>query len=316
MQRMMTVFWKELADDFTSKRFVILFLVILLAVGFTIYVAALTIKAEVAETRFVFLMLFTTSGSNLPSFFNFIFFVSFLVPIIGIALGFDAINSERTNGTLSRLLAQPIYRDSVINGKFLAGVVTIAAMLISIILLVSGIGLNIIGVTPSAEEILRLMTFLLIGIIYGAFWLGLAMLFSIFFSRVATSALASIAVWIFFFFFAGMLIGVIANVIAPAGETQLSQFQNAETQIMLNRLSPISLFQEATTRILVPAATTMEQVLRLQAQAASEFYTPSPLPFGQSLLMVWPHLISLLALTIVCFAVSYFRFMREEIRSA
>jgi len=159
------------------------------------------------------------------------------------------------------------------------------------------------------------MTFLGIGVVYGAFWLGLAMLFSILFSRVATSALASIAVWIFFFFFAGMLAGVIANFVSPAGSTQLSQLQNAEVQIMINRLSPIALFQEATTRILVPAATTLEQVLRLQAEAASEFFTPSPLPFGQSLLMVWPHLVSLLALTVVCFAISYLRFMREEIRS-
>jgi ABC-2 type transport system permease protein len=41
-------------------------------------------------------------------------------------LGFDAINSERTGGTISRILSQPVYRDSVINGKFLAGVITIA----------------------------------------------------------------------------------------------------------------------------------------------------------------------------------------------
>ncbi len=315
MQGMMTVFWKELADDFTSKRFVILFLVVLFVVGVTIYVAAQTIREEVVETRFVFLMLFTTSGGNLPAFFNFIFIISFLMPIIGIALGFDAINSERNNGTLSRLLSQPIYRDSVINGKFLAGVVTIAIMLSTIVLLVAGIGLNIIGVAPTAEEILRLLTFLGIATVYGAFWLALAMLFSIFFQRVATSALASIAVWIFFFFFVGMLAGVIANFISPAGETQLSQLKNAEVQIMVSRFSPVSLFQEATTRILVPAKPTIEQVLRLQAQAASKFFHPSPLSFSQSLLIVWPHLVSLLALTVICFAISYTKFMREEIRS-
>jgi len=313
MQGMMTVFWKELADDFTSKRFVILFLLILLAGGFAAYVAAQTIKEVVpGSTHFVFLMLFTSTGGALPSFLT---FISFFVPIMGIALGFDAINSERNNGTLSRLLSQPIYRDSVINGKFLAGVVTIAIMLTSIVLLISGIGLNIIGVAPSAGEILRLIAFLAIGTVYGAFWLGLAMLFSIFFRRVATSALASIAIWIFFVFFMLMFAGIIANLISPVGETELSQFQNAETQIMLMRLSPIALFQEASIRILVPAATTLEQVLHLQAQAASQFFTPSPLSFGQSLIIVWPHLVSLVALTVICFAISYIKFMREEIRS-
>ena len=39
------------------------------------------------------------------------------------------------------------------------------------------------------------------------------------------------------------------------------------------------------------------------------------LPFGQSLLLVWPHLVCMVALTAVCFAVSYIGFMRQEIRA-
>jgi len=126
---------------------------------------------------------------------SFLYFTSaFLIPVIGIALGFDAINSEKNNGTLSRLLSQPIYRDTVFNGKFFAGITTIAIMLTSIILLISGLGLSTIGVPPSSEEAFRLFLFIVLGILYGAFWLGLAMLFSVFLQRVATSALAAIAV--------------------------------------------------------------------------------------------------------------------------
>jgi len=209
---MITIFWKELADHFNSKRFIIL-LALVFAVGiFAIYIDAQYIRAAVSGTRFVFLQLYTTSGQALPLF---IFFIAFFMPIVGIALGFDAINSERNSGTMSRLLSQPIFRDAVINGKFLAGVATIAIMLVSIVMLVAGVGLWIIGVPPSSEEVLRLMVFLAISIVYGAFWLGLAMLFSIFFQRVATSALASIAVWIFFIFFMVMLAGLIANMAVP-----------------------------------------------------------------------------------------------------
>jgi len=43
--------------------------------------------------------------------------------------------------------------------------------------------------------------------------------------------------------------------------------------------------------------------------------TLSPLPFSQSLLLIWPQLVSIIALAAICFAVSYMRFMREEIRS-
>ena len=310
MQGMITVFWKELADNFSSKRFIILFALVLLAGVFAIYVAAEYIREVEVETQFVFLKLYTTSGEALPSFLT---FIVFFVPIVGIALGFDAINSEKNSGTLSRLLSQPIFRDAVINGKFLAGVVTIAIMLVSIVMLVAGVGLWMIGVPPSSEEVLRLMAFLVVSIVYGAFWLGLAMLFSIFFQRVATSALASIAVWIFFIFFMLMLAGLIANMLVPVDQQSGQQelLRNAEVNLMAMRMSPITLFQEAVITLLVPGVRTLGFV----TETVAAWMLPNPLSLGQSLLVAWPHLVSLLALTVVCFAISYIRFMREEIRS-
>jgi ABC-2 type transport system permease protein len=315
MSGLMTVFGKELADDFTSWRFILLFILILLAGIFAIYVSADTIREVEVETRLVFLKLFTTSGEALP--YSFLAFIVFFVPIIGIVLGFDAINSEKNNGTLGRLLSQPIYRDAVINGKFLAGVITMAVMLISIVVLVAGIGLRMIGVPPSSEEVIRLLAFLGVSIVYGAFWLGLAMLFSVFFRRVATSAMASIAVWLFFMFFVFMLAGAVANIVAPIDQssTVAELLRNAEVQIAVMRISPITLFQEATSVLLAPGLRTMGQLLQLQTSGMYEWMFPNPLPLGQSLLMVWPHLVSLIALTAACFAISYIKFMREEIRS-
>ena len=59
---------------------------------------------------------------------------------MGLTLGFDAINSERSEGTLNRLVSQPIYRDAVINGKFLAGATIIFIMVFSMGLVISAIG--------------------------------------------------------------------------------------------------------------------------------------------------------------------------------
>jgi ABC-2 type transport system permease protein len=42
---------------------------------------------------------------------------------------------------------------------------------------------------------------------------------------------------------------------------------------------------------------------------------PGPLAPGQILMLVWPHLVALIALILICFAVSYVKFMREEIRA-
>ena len=223
-----------------------------------------------------------------------------LVPVVGIILGLDAINSEKNRGTLSRLLSQPIYRDAVINGKFLAGVISLTIMLTTTFLVVSGIGMAELGIPPTSEEVSRLLIFWGASILYGAFWLGLAMLFSVYFERVATSAVSSLAIWIFFFFYT--LTGVGAM-----------QAQSAEAAITAMRISPLFLFQEAMSVIVIPGARTVTEYLQLSTASAK--FISGPLSMSQSLLTIWPHLAIIGGATAALFAISYVKFMREEIRS-
>ncbi len=165
MRGIRTIVRKELADNFSSYRFIILFAMIAMVSLITAYMVGLNIKEELegmAKPKFIFLMLFTSSGAM----FSLVQFVAFFGPLIGLILGFDAINRERNEGTLSKLLSQPIYRDVVINGKFLAGVVTITIMLVSIVLVVTGLGLSTVGVIPGIEEFWRIFFYLIISIIY------------------------------------------------------------------------------------------------------------------------------------------------------
>ncbi len=311
---MYAVFRKELADYLSSKRFGILFILILLAAVFAVYLAIQNIRGVVTPTtEFVFLKIFVASGKTLPSF---LFFIALFIPIVGIAFGFDAINSERTSGNLSRLLSQPIYRDSVINGKFLAGLAVLSVMIASVIAIVAGLGLRIVGVPPNSEEILRLIAFVLISIVYGAFWMALSILFSIFFDRAATSMLASIALWIFFFFFMSMIAGAIADARMPIDQNSSLEMiaKNIEIQGMIGRISPCTLYGEATTALLTPELGSLNPaLLMISTLTAGRMLTP--LPFSQSLLLVWPQVVSIIALAAICFAISYIRFMKEEIRS-
>jgi len=292
---MITIVRIELADYFTSTRCFILFLLVFLASAGGLYAAHQGIRGAVGETGFVFLKLFTTSGEAIPSLVS---FIALFVPIIGIALGFDAINSERSSGTLNRILSQPIYRDSAINGKFLAGIVTLSIMMLATVLIVSGMGLRMIGVPPTPEEIIRLFIYLVLIIIYGAFWIGLAILFSVLFRSIAISLLASIAVWLFFGFFYTLLI-------VPAVA------ESAEMYLMLLRLSPHSLFQEAIMVMLLPQS----RGLGILTSGEIAYMLPNPLPLGQSMLLIWPQLTTLIGLAAVCFAISYVVFMRQEIRA-
>ncbi|NQT66827.1 MAG: ABC transporter permease, partial [Actinobacteria bacterium] len=176
MRSILTVYRKELTDHFSSNKFLILLALVYIAGLSSTYVALQNIRESASVLgKHVFLYLFTTGGDVLPSFIT---FISFFIPIIGIIFGFDAINSEKNSGNLSRVLSQPIYRDSVINGKFLAGITTLSIIIASIVFIISGYGLFSIGVPPTSEEILRIFFFIFICIFYGGFWMGLSILFS------------------------------------------------------------------------------------------------------------------------------------------
>lgn len=310
-------FWvivnKEITDHVRSWRFIILLAIIALTCMGSMYTALTSIgkaiKLNEPEGAFFFLKLYSVSDGSLPSF---VVFISFLGPLLGISLGFDAINSEHNRGTLSRMLSQPIHRDSLLNAKFVAALAVVSVLFFVLGFLVMGIGLFSIGIPPTAEEFLRVVAFILISIIYVAFWLNLAILFSVKFRQAATSALSAISIWLFFSIFYGMIINLIAKATVPVemvSERQAIAFQNFILNLL--RLNPGQLFSDATTTLLMPSVRSLGPLTMEQIHGT----IPSPLPLGQSLLLVWPQVTGLIAGTIVCFALSYLIFMRKEIRS-
>lgn len=301
---------KEMADHLSSTRILILELLTVLTATGTVYAAAQNLRQTVGQDRFLMLRLFTTSQQPLPAFVG---FLGFLVPLIAIALAFDAINGEFTRRTMSRLLAQPIYRDALLLGKFLAGLFTLALVLTTIWLLIVGIGIVSLGVPPSGEEVARGLLFLFLTVAYGGIWLALGMVFSTVFRQPATAALASIAVWLFFMVFWGIIAQMLATALRPVRTGFPQEFlAQTELELALSRLSPNTLYSEAVLAILKPSVRSLGLVLPIQLQGA---VLGSPLPLGQSVALIWPHLTGLVAATILLFAVGYVLFQRREIRA-
>lgn len=304
---------KEIRDHVRSWRFLILLFLILLTCMGSLYTSVTnlskSIKPNDPQADFLFLRLFTLSDGSLPPFHV---FIGFLGPLLGIALGFDAVNSEQNKGTLSRIMSQPVHRDYLINAKFVAALIVISTLFFALGFLVMGIGLILIGVPPTAEEFLRVVSFLALSVLYVAFWLNLAILFSIRFKQAATSALTSIAAWLFFTVFFQILVSLLARVMMPAdgaSEQQVIEYQSKVVNLL--RLAPSQLFSDATTTLLMPAVRSLGPLSMEQMYGA----IPSPLPLGQSLLLVWPQLTGLIAASLACFALSYLSFMKREIRS-
>ncbi len=305
---------KEFGDHLRSARFyVLLALLGLVAIG-TTYVAADTIRSvgEAATgVPSIFLKPFLLGQDPIPSF---VALIGFIVPVLGIAFGFDAVSGERAEGTLPRLVSQPIYRDDVINGKFAAGLAVIGLILIVITCFVAGVTIIRLGITPSAEDVVRLAVWLVISVIYVGFWLAFATLCSVAFRRAATALLVAIGAWIVATLFASLLASIAAGILAPAGTDAAPDkvIANATLSDTLSRLAPPTLYNEATSIILDPSARTTSSLLLAQQVDRA---VASTLPLTQSLLLVWIQVVAIVGLTVVSFAVAYVLFMRQEVRA-
>jgi ABC-2 type transport system permease protein len=306
------VFLKELFDHLTSARMLVLEILMILFAGVVVYFAAEQILRNVTEDPFLFLRLFTTSGEGLLSF---TFVLAILVPLMSIGLGFDAVNGEYNRRTLSRILAQPIYRDALLFGKFLAGLATLTISLVTLWLMVIGFGLIRMGVPPGGEELARSLVVLLVTIGYAGVWLALAMLFSIVFRSTASAALVTLGVWLFLAVLWPALTSGLATVIAPPDirytSLGLPTPETLEWQKILARFSPGTLYDEALQAVLNPEVRSLGLVYTSQLQRA----VAGPLPFAESLAIAWPQIVGLIAGSIVLFVIGYVVFQRQEVRA-
>lgn len=297
------VFRKELEDFTGSIKLMVLAVLILLTAAASVSIAAVTLKNYVEEDQFLLLSLFTLSGNSVPSFLS---FMSFLVPLTAIVLGFDAINSEFQNRTLGRILSQPIYRDVLLFGKALGALAAMALILLVLWLLVLGCGMWFLGVAPTGEQIGRAFVFYLVTLLYGALWFTIAMVCSIITNNAAASALISIAIWLFTMIFWPIIAQVLASAIGGN-----DAYLGATMQVNLARISPFVLYSQASVAILNPTTRSLGVVLFYQMDGA---LGGSPLPFWQSFLLVLPHMAAFVASVIVWFIIGYRLFLRREIR--
>lgn len=311
---------KELADHLESRRFWILFFLLLIISMVSLRGALNTISGAASQassqgqsiTDFLFLALFTTSGSSIYSFST---FLGFLGPIFGIMLGFDAINEERSQGTLNRLAAQPIYRDTIINAKFCAGATVIFITIFSIGLLFTGAGIVISGIEPRAEEFARIAIFLLVAAIYICVWLSISILFSTLSKHAATSALGCIALWLFLTMFLSLFASGLANMLYPADSaraTMMDAINNYRVRVGFSRISPYYLFNEVTSVLMNPNIHSLDIMSTLESEYSQ---IASYLTLGQSVLQIWPQIVAMFAETVIGFAVAYICFMNREIRA-
>jgi ABC-2 type transport system permease protein len=316
---------KELADHFASTRFLIVVSLVFMLGFLGAHLAAQGVRdvlsaggQEYLAGR-TFLLIFTATGA----FFPLTVFIALFGPLVGLILGFDAINRERSQGTLSKILSQPIYRDEVILGKYLAGLIAVAIILSSLFVLLGALGMVGAGVRPTAEEVLRLFVFFILSLVYIGFWLGLSIVFSIYFRSVATSALAAAAVWIMMAFFLPVLGQALAQVLTPSADPARPTYEELAkretiSQIM-GKISPTGLFNQASRTILDPTSRGGSEAFQVAMSSRVNrillSHFQGGLSFDQSVALAIPDFLILAGFALVTFIVAFLGFSRQEVRS-
>jgi ABC-2 type transport system permease protein len=305
-----TVLLKELADHFDSARMPLLAMLMVLAAAVPLYGAIELLRTTTAEDPFLLLKLFDPGGG-----ISVVAILGFVIPVMAIGLGFDTINGEHNRRTLSRILAQPIYRDALLMGKFLAALMVLIVNLTGLWLLVVGFGVYLLGVPPSGEEFARSGTFLIVAVAYGGAWLALAMLFSVLFRSPATAALLSLGVWLFMTLLWPMMSRLIAVLFAsPVSLQDVLDRRTGGLQQALSLVSPYLLFEEAAQAILAPTKASLGPILD-QINALRGEVVGAPLPLQESLFMAWPQIVGLIAGAMALFVATYISFQRQEVRA-
>lgn len=120
--------------------------------------------------------------------------VIYLIPLIALILGFDAIVGERERGSLDLLLSMPITRFELLLGKYLG----LAAALAFSTLTGFGLVAIVLSTQLTLGALLHYFGFMISSVLLGMAFLSLAVMVSVFAADRTRASGMAIALWFFF----------------------------------------------------------------------------------------------------------------------
>ncbi|WP_456326503.1 ABC transporter permease [Palaeococcus sp. (in: euryarchaeotes)] len=241
--------------------------------------------------------------------------------IIGIALGADTINREIEEGTAKVLMSHPVYRDQVINGKFIGN----SLALFSIIMtgyIFSIAYLLLLGVPLDGASLIRALIAAVFTLIYMMTFLSMGIMLSTILKKPETAMLLAIALAIFLTLIYPITVNIAADKIA--GEKPYCPPQHYEIvpgqpiqrvshnpcPAMDEWLNKRHLWQK---RLFLLDPTHHYGQLIISAFAGDEA-AQDYLPLGESLSTGFNSFAMLLVELLLPFTIAYTRFMTSDLR--
>ncbi len=285
---------KEFADNLWSSRFRVLLSM------FTLII-------------FSFSVLSGKYGLNIfeQGFLDVAQIIGLFLPLVGIALGFDAVVKERKSASLNVLLTHPVFRDSIIAGKIAGGLVTLALVVFISVIASVGTMLVLTGIEVHLMELSRVLIFAGITFIYLTGFLALGVLISIFSSSSTNSFIYGIAAWINLVIVFGAITSVAASI--ATGQSILDLDNNHEARALngdLQKLSPIYHYAEAVVGV---PGISVGSVNVMTGEKISLGVFDTKHTIRDWFNYYWTNLVVLVVMPTLLFIISFVAFLRKDI---
>ena len=288
---------KELADNLWSPVFLALLVTFTLIVFTFSYRNGLTAEHIGPQTGNSLLM---------DGFAGIVRTMGRFSPLIGIALGFDAVIKERTSGSLNVLLTHPVFRDNIILGKILGSMTTLALVIVISTTVSAGMLLLVFGGTVSGIELERIALFTVITFLYSCIFLGIGVILSIVARDAADSLVYNVVIWLAFCVVFGAIVIAIATIIT--GQPLSKDNITLELALDLVKVSPIHHYAEiAAGRVDLSAG----GVGGVDSAIKGIFDTHFTLT--QWFAEFWMNLVVLIVTPIILLIIAFIAFLRKDI---
>ena len=276
---------KEFADNVWSPRFAVL-MSIFLIISFTY-----TYKLQFGS-----------------SFIGAVQIIAIFTPVIGIALGFDAVVKERKSNSLNVLLTHPVFRDNIITGKILGAMITLALVVFLAISVIIGTSLITSGELVNFSEISRLFIFGIITFLYLLVFLSIGIFTSVILKSEINSLTCGIIAWLNLCVVFGATVMIIATVVTGQSLFDMPENQQfIELTYNLQKLSPIHHYAEATTGL---SDLSLDSLIN---QETIKGVLDTRYTLGEWAVEFWENVVVLIVISTILIILSYVIFLRQDI---
>lgn len=274
--------------------------------------------------------------------------------ILAIAIGFDLISREKESRSLKSLLSHPIFRDEIINGKAVGGILALV-FAVGIALIISFAMLLLFSIVPDLDEFARIALFGVVLFLFLLSYFSIALMTS----TVSRDSGKSLIYALIILFALSFFMPTFENVVVESVVGEPPEFHGMHHRVIhgsasasenesegpaIKPVEPVPIEEEEWKRyeeesraywekrraihdaisVVVPNdnfRAVTEAILNpyFEGLRYGAYYGPSPTAgeeksLREALEIVWKNILALIIFPLVFFAIAYIKFMRLDIR--